>query len=940
VAEFCSRGSGIVTALSDVQLRTLRGFVEVNEEIDFVPFGAAVSMWARLAGEEPRPIAQTGHFLAALREACESLQPDSPFFKCRSFPGFHECLAAAIKELAAWGFEADSLEALAHECSPTLAAKLRSIVFLQREAEEMLAELGRELNDKHIGHCVDSEPEEDVSFPRCLLIAGTEATPRQIEWMNWAARVGTDITVVTVVHPPIPSMYPAGRHYEKHLTAEASQIGKTTGFLDALFTDKAAAKPELEVAAFYAADPLAEVEWALRGCFEAAMEGDWRELGIYARNLEEYAPLIESAALRLQVPIHLVRRAPLITNSLVRILLQALQCATSDDVRTILKLCNSSYLRLTHAQRKEIRDATMTAHRQGDEQWTAIRAWAETNRETYPWLVHLLEWRSDSLESTATMGMWIESMRDLANGMTWIEAIGHSMARDLRAKSSLERALAQRASIENIRERSSLSLTQFVHYVGQVADEADTSLPATDGVQVASSAEAFGRTRRLYVLGMLEGVFPRRRSEDPVLTDGERHEIAERRNLLFPLPDSFEIARAERDEFLSVCAVPAESIVFSYPETTDDRDNIPAFYLQEIQRVLGGKLEWPRHARQELAPALADCRSVSDKELRTALDDPKTPPIDVKLTDSHTRETLVPDPEAPLAPRELRTAIECPFRHFATALLKLYPDRERRRWHGLRDLPQTAQLGVQPTEEAARSALLLRLLEEVDKLKAEVGDWELKLLERGGERLIEEWIDREFTARALWPKDEGSQKPQTNFGQDGLRGELPRVGKIKGSVAGVSRMGPYNVVHLVESSPPSPDKTSMVRLKDRDALYYGLHLLAAFERDSATAIEVESMSGGRKLLVLPRLAEPPLVGDIERGLEVFDLGSEADPAVVRKVFFDKVKELLEKASKAIREVDVRPTRGEHCTWCDHGELCRNSSQFGEEESPFEGEDGD
>ena len=48
--------------------------------------------------------------------------------------------------------------------------------------------------------------------------------------------------------------------------------------------------------------------------------------------------------------------------------------------------------------------------------------------------------------------------------------------------------------------------------------------------------------------GMLEGVFPRRRSEDPILTDLERAEISlylETR----PLPDSHREARRERDQF-------------------------------------------------------------------------------------------------------------------------------------------------------------------------------------------------------------------------------------------------------------------------------------------------------------------------------------------------------------------------------------------------------
>jgi hypothetical protein len=47
-----------------------------------------------------------------------------------------------------------------------------------------------------------------------------------------------------------------------------------------------------------------------------------------------------------------------------------------------------------------------------------------------------------------------------------------------------------------------------------------------------------------------------------------------------------------------------------------------------------------------------------------------------------------------------------------------------------------------------------------------------------------------------------------------------------------------------------------------------------------------------------------------------------------------VKELAREAVDRIAKVDVRALRGDHCTWCDYGELCRQSREFGEEDSPF------
>ena len=930
-----------MTALSDTQLGTLRRLKPSDAEVDLEPFGMIVSTWARLSDQEPLGIAQSGHFVAAIAAACQDLPIESPFHKSARFAGLHERLAGAMKELAGWGLDPDALDALASECSPHLGTKLRSLASIQRKAEEMLADLGRELNYHHIRQCVEGEPYSDLTFPRCLLVADEGLCPQHVEWMNWAARIGTDLTVVIPFHSAIPAMFPAARHLEDHLDATVFEVGYTSPFLAALFTENTEPSPEITVSAFYAADPLAEVEWALRGCVQAAQELDYRELGIYARNLEDYAPLVEAAAMRLNVPIQLNRRAPLETNSCIRTLQAILEFVSAPDVRRLNRIARSSYIGLTHEQRKEIEDAIATALQQADEQWNFLSEWAAAKSEAWPWLVHILAWRKDAVEGLSSTAVWISRLQDLMNGMTWEPAEGHLLDRDIRARNALERALMQQASIENLSDRQVFTLPQFISFVKRVVKDADSSLPsASSGVQVAGSAESFHTTQKLFVLGMLEGSFPRRRSEDPILTDENRQEINHLRPLLFPLPDSFDRARAERDEFLTVCAIPNDSLVFSFPETTDDRDNIRAFYLEEVKRVLDGRLDWPRRPRQELAPPLEACVATSDKEIRVALEGPKEPPIELRPLALETRESLAPLPDEPLAPRELRTAIECPFRHFAAELLNISPDRQRRRWHNLRKLPQVAQLSAQPDEMAARRALSTALEVELDRIRIDLGEWEYNLLARGGRRLIDEWIEREFRAREIWPKDADSEHLNVQFGQDDLRGEIPRVGRIKGSVAGTARMGPYKVIQLVESSPPSADKNSPIRLKDRDALYYGLHMLAGFDRDSAMAIEVESMKGGRRLLVLPGLPEPPLVGDVESGLEVIDLGSEADPAIVRKVFFDKVKELLEKASRSIREVDVRATKGEHCQWCDYGELCRSSSEFGEDESPFEDVNGD
>jgi hypothetical protein len=69
-----------------------------------------------------------------------------------------------------------------------------------------------------------------------------------------------------------------------------------------------------------------------------------------------------------------------------------------------------------------------------------------------------------------------------------------------------------------------------------------------------------------------------------------------------------------------------------------------------------------------------------------------------------------------------------------------------------------------------------------------------------------------------------------------------------------------------------------------------------------------------------------------------DLAGSGDSGATNVAFFEKVKDLLREAANAIRAVDVKSTPGEVCAFCDHGELCRQSAEFGEIDSPFEGGD--
>jgi len=931
VRDFCAREDGFITALDSRHLAALKHSLPYESEVELLEFGRLAARFARLAGDDPKPLAGSAHFIGAIAEACESLEAESPFYGSRKYHGLHHRLAETIGNLAAWGFGSDTLGEVARECSDDLRPKLRSLSELWFAAEKRLADFGTELSYQHIARCLSSEPDKDVAFPRCLVFLDGQLTPKHVAWLKWATAVGAEVTVILESIPTASDLFDLEQTAQRELGIGGDIVGTCPAFVWSLFAGTVAESPGLEIEKFVASDPLSEVEWTLRRCLDSVASGEFHRMGLFVRNLEDYGPLIEATAERLGVPIRISRRAKLLSNGFLRSLLALLDALASSDPRRLQVMVKSSYFLFPMGLRKEFVDELSTAYSERVSAASKVETWASANRETVPWLSEVLEWRKAAVGNATTFTSWRERVVALGKLFPAI-SLGQISERDLRAKNSFERAIGVRASFL---EEKELSFEDAIAEFRYLLDQGEYTPPsAAYGVQVSNSPYGFAEVDRLYVLGMLEGVFPRRRSESPILTDADIQELSERRNLGFPMEDSFTKAKKERDAFAAICAVPGQSLTFSYPGTTEERDNIPAFYLEEVFRASGGGVREQSYPRSLIVPEMEDCRSESDLALRRSLLQPRLRVQSGEDISLSIRERIRAEQRDALNPRDLRTAWECPFRHFSQNALGLYPDRDRRRWYQLRNLPQRAQLIKQPDPDSAGAALKNLMLEELEQVRPRVSDSEWNLMRQGGERLIEDWVAREFRSREVWPKDVGTERASTTFGEGGLRSALPRVGNISGAVAGMSRMGPYKVVHLVESNTPIRERTSMLGLRDRDALYYGAHLMAAFEKGTALALEIETMSDGRMLMLLPRQDEPVLSRDVAAGLDVVDLAGESEAAVATEVFFEHVKNLLEQASNSIREVNVQAKPGDYCTVCDHGELCRQSSEFGEVETAF------
>lgn len=910
VARFAAKG-GVITAYSDSRLPALRLLVP-EEEADVSLLGDVVGRVLRGAGVPNTSLASTGQLKALIGLACQNLPPESAFYASGGFDGTHECLAETLSELRRWGYRPEDLDRTLAEVGPrpTIAAMAQ----VMRAVADGLEELRRGTLPDRIDACLQLGPIDITAFRRILVDAGPDRPPLFEAWLRWLADSGVYVEVLR------ESLDAETRNWAKRLCG-----GNPSG-----------APPEVEI--LEAPDILSECEWALRGCLAARGEGilDHR-MAIVARSREEYGPLLLAAASRLGVPIRAGFPVPLLTNGFIAFVDACLEVAASKDVRRLVSLVRRSYCGLSTEARREAEAMLRSASRSGPRAWESIQEWAREQGSQAAWIEHYARWTIEAQTRTGTLPEWIGRLRLLLEGGNLIERVTsnpETAHRDLRAQTSMERSLLDYASAFHD-GGPVLTLSGFASLARTIWEAEDTVLPGSEsGIAVVASAHQLGECDVVFVLGMLEGVFPRRRREDPILGDYERI-LLQRPDDPVPLPLSQSIAQEERMEFVHLCAAPRRRLVLSYPFSGETRDNIPAFYLSEISDLLGERVIQTKRLRADIAPSTSG--SSADQRLAHALtEQPKHAPRLERLQVPEAKRAVRPEiEEEGIDPREAALASECPFRAVARHRLRLYPGASRDPWRPIWRLPMAAGLPIAPDRKSAREALRAALASELDRLVGELDGWQIRVIEGSALRLIDGWIEREFEARAAWPRE-----VRTNVSNDDpdLRNRLPlsdgRIVRLAGQIDTVLQMSPYRGISLYQARRPQFRKVE--DQLNAEELLQGLQLLIVSTKKGSVAAEIDFADGERHLYVVQRIENDGLTQNPT--CRIYAL-AESWAAYAKLV-----KSALVEAIKTLEAADMEARPGDYCTTCDFGELCRASRDFGEVDDPFlsrfDGDDSD
>lgn len=739
--------STFVTALSDSSLAAVKFLLDDGQACPLVDL---IGRFVSMTGAKNSLLASGRAMEELLALACSEAEEDHPLLSGVSRrPGMVRALMSALAELHMADLDPSALRDAAEASQGHTKEKLAALASLDSRMRERLGSLGRELPSERVRRCISLEMEHLGPIKHLIVLAGRDRLPLFWKWLEWAAKQGVKVDVLIERLPGRDDLF---QHSRWPLTDQKWKA--KGGWTKALFSQETAENPP-EVRLIRAPDALAECEWALRLCSRLLNQGVMpHNLAIFCRDTESYAPLLTMASDRLGVAVSLPLTVALPNLGFARIVIQTLEVLSGEDVRLMGRLCGSSYYPASAAERRWLNEALIEAFRQGEHAWDDLSRRAAEG-EGPAWLTDLLTWRTDSLNAVLSLAEWQTRLKDLIGGTVVNEESARMMAtqqRDLRAQNVILAALSAGAGAS---PEARFTFSGFVQRAIELWSKDKVHLPANeDGVKVESMTERLGPCEVLIVLGVVEGSLPRGRSEDPVLSDAERLELMALTDRPGSLTLSAEKAEEERDEFVRLCSVPAQTLVMTWPHVKDQKNSIPAFYLKELERALDGRVAREIYGVDQIVP-LPEAASHSELELAQSWhSDEKGEWPEILLETSEAKSRVQTGFDLPQPLDEVADACLCGFRALGRHKLKWRGPQGAYEITRLTTPPRRGEMKFAQGEEDLKLFLTLSFEERITQSFPSIQSWHLPLLGAAKERLVDEWAAEEMKIRNWIPLSE------------------------------------------------------------------------------------------------------------------------------------------------------------------------------------------
>ena len=919
-----------VACLEDSRLPIVRSFFSEDCAIDFRSLGDLVHQVSLALKDDSIRLVGNSIARAAVQMACHEFDEQSDFGRLRDRQGFHQILLQAIRDLRHTGYDQSHLEA----CSdPKLAALARVWTLVESEFDELPVTFATTLMQRQIGR----DDVDLATLGHIVFVQGSTRHPLAAKWLNWVASCGARVTVIVEGLGKESKLFAATREIEADYGVQALSQVEPHSWYQCMFTQELLRFPAPKVEIHSACDRLTETEWVIRHCMREVTAGtEQSKIVIICRDIEDYGILLQFAAQRHGLSLRSTVSQPLGRNAFVALMINLMKALAGNDVRALRESIRSTFFGFSSSTIQSLFDALLQSYRLPAEQWLILEETASAIEGATP-LLDILAWRKAVITQPAGLVEWLHRFQQLISTEPFPDRFSGEQnptrERDLRAFRALERELAASASLTQSRKDQHWSLGEFARWCEVIGKNSETVVTVGDrhGVQVVGSPDSARDCEVAFVIGVLEGKWPKRRSDHALLFDEDRAEL----HRIFPdlprIPDSHDEARAERDQFVKLCAIASRRLVLSYPLADGDKVGKPAFYLNELRRIFGTQIEQPAKLRKHIIPPDEECVSLADRMVRNALNGERAPTPPVEIHSEKSRELLRPDWDRGIRLRHLATAAECPFHAAFQYQLRVVAPDDYNRLSTLLSIPRRASLATQPTPETARAAMEHELNEILAEQFSKREYWAWKLLDSAGQRLIRDWINREFAQRENWPIDISNTFTNVELGDEGTKDRAKLGGKVihlRDTVDAVSKIGPMSVVTSYRTSSPRTQSARDLRFQSkRDRIQIGLLSMACRRGGQTMGFLVDSIGGERELFVC--ISSPDDIQELSNLKIKFKRMSEAED-------FGRVA--LEEAEIAVDAMDrglVRPVPGDYCEHCAFGELCRRSMEFGEASDWFD-----
>ena len=462
------------------------------------------------------PVANTEHQVAIASLAANELPEDSPFYESRNLPGFHEAILETLQELRREGIETAGIEELSH--------KVRNVAFLEKSFDEHLEKLRMTTLSHRLLKMLDCEPKRTQSLRHIYWLGETQWPELWLQFAEWVLNAGINIVFLAERHLTERTFFRSTNSLRARFPgAKLIEMEQTSSAGAHLFSVNQPTTDSSSISMMEAADEFLETEWAVRMAKSHLDSG--RKVCMFVRTLQSYGPLLEAAAKRIGLQLQMSRQEPLMTNPFARHCLAALKASATDSLPLLSSLVLTSYGNVARDERRTAADEIRVCAKAAD-RFAKLKEQAEDKQSPVPsWFAKLLTWRERALLSPATLSDWLIGLNKLISITPWLDmsTAGDTADRDNVAQDAMVRSL----SVSKIAAEPTRLFTfaEFVDHCERIWLNADYWYRSHKGIKVVSSPWEIGDAEIVIALGIVEGRFPKRRAEDPILLDVDRAAI-------------------------------------------------------------------------------------------------------------------------------------------------------------------------------------------------------------------------------------------------------------------------------------------------------------------------------------------------------------------------------------------------------------------------------